>query len=125
MDSLLQQGLLVGSLPVQLVRHGLHFSGVVGVVSLQAAHLLLLGLICCSLLSSRLSACLHQPATWSMQSAINPWAAGHNAWLVIKLMPKGILFSCLLHAVSLIGARQVTDDLACCCCCYVMQYGRS
>jgi len=36
---------------------------VVGVVRLQAAHLLLLTLICCSLLSSCLSACLHQPAT--------------------------------------------------------------
>jgi uncharacterized membrane protein YvlD (DUF360 family) len=62
-DSLLQQDLLISSLPVQLLRLGLHFSGVVGVVRLQAAHLLLLTLICCSLLSSCLSACLHQPAT--------------------------------------------------------------
>ena len=68
-DSLLQQELLIGSLPVQLLRLGVQFSGVVGVVSLQAAHLLLLCLISCSLLSSCLSACLHQPATWSMQSA--------------------------------------------------------
>ena len=60
-DSLLQQDLLISSLPVQLLRLGLHFSGVVGVVRLQAAHLLTL--ICCSLLSSCLSACLHQPAT--------------------------------------------------------------
>ncbi len=68
--------------------------------------------------------CLPPPAC-NMESAINPWAAGHIACFVIALTPKGILCSFLLHAVSLIGALQVADDLACCCCCYVMQYGWS
>ncbi len=35
-------------------------------------------------------------ATLQLQCSVLPWAAWYNTWLLIKRMPKGVVFSCLL-----------------------------
>ena len=60
--SLLQQGLLIGGLPLQLLRLGFQLAHMVGVLGPQDADLLLLLLLCSTPLGTRLPPSLHQPA---------------------------------------------------------------